>query len=141
MVLSPVKASCAVSALEGPVSFEESFRARGDAAKVQLRAKIVSPEHDIFAPRMELGGRSAMSFACFAANAEDLGDGDFCYEVAEGIADLRVLLARAPQDPESAMDAEVLTWARERVASFDADLAAADEAERKRQAYLASYAT
>jgi hypothetical protein len=110
------------SPTEQSIDIAAHYRARMRTArtkKAEFRAMIVNPSFDIFLPRPELGARSAMDLACYAANADDRTDNSFAYEVEDGVDDLRVLIARVTKEPTDEDDVKILTIGRALVAAYD----------------------
>lgn len=107
---------------ETPEDIAAHYRARMRAAraeKAEFRAMLIDPSFDIFLPRPELGARSAIDLACYAANSDDRTDGSFAYEVEDGIDDLRVLIARVTKEPSDEDDFKILTIGRALIAAYD----------------------
>lgn len=124
--MSPTDENPCVAVANESDALNDLYRARIAASRTEkekFRAEIVNPAHDIFRRRTELGLRSAIEMACFAANGEDYSDGDFVYEVAEGMADLRVLVASVDRQTMDEKNAALFCFAR-------ACIAAADENDR-----------
>ncbi|MFZ3583146.1 hypothetical protein ACOI1H_13380 [Loktanella sp. DJP18] len=67
--------------------------------KTALRAAITDPAHSPYEPLPQLFGRSPVQFALFGARGEDLGDGPFVFERADGLNDLAVLMPRLAEEP------------------------------------------
>lgn len=78
----------------------------------ELRARVLDPARDPFAPSDDLFRRSPLGMAVFGAAGEDLGDGPWCYEMAQGRADLDALLARPLRAPASPEEEALLARAR-----------------------------